>query len=241
MFAGPNGSGKSTLLRRLQSLVTRPGIFGVYLNPDDIEAQVRQSGRIDFSTYGIGGTVDDVIAFLQESPFLRAQGLSDRMRPLTVSNGTTLHFNGVPANAYHASVLVDFMRRRLLAQRSDFTFETVMSSPDKVAVLKEARALGYRTYLYYIATDDPIINVSRVRSRVNLGGHPVPEDKILKRYHGSLSLLPQAVRQTDRAYVFDNSGNEQEHTCIAEITDGRNLELKSGVVPSWFVKALMAH
>lgn len=43
MLAGPNGSGKSTLLRRLQALVSRPDIFGVYLNPDDVEARIRQT------------------------------------------------------------------------------------------------------------------------------------------------------------------------------------------------------
>lgn len=239
MFAGPNGSGKSTLLRRLQSLVSRPDIFGVYLNPDDVEARIRQTGALDFSVYGIVGAADDALPFLHESSFLRSVGLSEGTRQFTVSEGKVLTFNGVPANAYYASVVVDFMRRRLLAQQADFTFETVMSSPDKVAFLREARGRGYRTYLYYVATDDPIINVSRVRSRVKLGGHPVPEDKIIKRYHASLGLLLEAVRQTDRAYIFDNSGHEQAHTQIAEITQGIDLELKSEVVPIWFVKALL--
>lgn len=239
MFAGPNGSGKSTLLRRIQSLVSRPNIFGVYLNPDDVESGIRQTGALDFSAHGIVGPADDALSFLHDSSFLRSVGLRDDTRQFTVSEGSSLHFNGVPANAYYASVLVDFMRRRLLAQRSDFTFETVMSSPDKIAFLKEARGLGYRTYLYYVATDDPIINVSRVRSRVKLGGHPVPEEKIIKRYHASLGLLLDAVRETDRAYIFDNSRSEQDHTQIAEITQGRNLELKCEAVPVWFVKALM--
>lgn len=143
-------------------------------------------------------------------------------------------------NSYYASVVVDFLRHRLLAQRTDFTFETVMSSPDKIAFLKQAQSAGYRTYLYYVATDDPIINVSRVRSRVALGGHPVPEDKIFKRYHRSLGLLRQAVSHSNRAYIFDNSGNEQDHTWVAEITDGKTFEIKSDLVPAWVVKVLMS-
>jgi predicted ABC-type ATPase len=45
-----------------------------------------------------------------------------------------------------------------------------MSSPDKVALLEKSRLLGYRTYLYFIATEDPQINIARVKSRVHLGG-----------------------------------------------------------------------
>jgi predicted ABC-type ATPase len=240
MFAGPNGSGKSTLYRRLQSLVLRPAIFGIYLNPDEIEARLRQTGILDLSAYGVAGPADDLIPYLQNSGFLRSVGLVASLRALTVSDEVILHFNELQPNAYHASVIADFIRRRLLAQRSDFTFETVMSSPDKVALLKEAQGLGYRTYLYFVATDDPIINVSRVKSRVNLGGHAVPEEKIVERYHRSVGLLREAVRHTDRAYIFDNSGDEQDHTWLAEITGGRDLELKSGVMPAWFEKALIA-
>ena len=141
---------------------------------------------------------------------------------------------------YHASVLADYLRRHLLARRMDFTFETVMSSPDKVAFLSEARAAGYRTYLYYVATDDPIINVSRVRSRVSLGGHTVPETKIIERYNRSLSLLRAAVANTSRAYVFDNSGNEQQHVWLAEVTEGRKVEIKSDRVPAWLTSSLLS-
>jgi predicted ABC-type ATPase len=189
MFAGPNGSGKSTLIRKLQSLVLRPALLGVHLNADDIESQIRKTGTLALSDYGITGPADDIIPFLRESAFLKSAGLNEAAQKITITEGHTLHFNEVSVNSYFASVVVDFLRHRLLAQRSDFTFETVMSSPDKIAFLKQAQEAGYRTYLYYIATADPIINVSRVRSRVALGGHPVPEDKILKRYHGSLGLL----------------------------------------------------
>ena len=62
---------------------------------------------------------------------------------------------------------------KLLKVRQTFTFETVMSHPGKVALLQQAQQAGYRTYLYYVATDDPEINVSRVANRVALKGHDV--------------------------------------------------------------------
>ncbi|MES2594744.1 MAG: zeta toxin family protein [Verrucomicrobiota bacterium] len=149
-----------------------------------------------------------------------------------------LDFFEVIVNAYFASVAADFLRQKLLELRVSFSFETVMSSPDKVALLKQAQALGYRTYLYYIATEDPAINVARVRARVNLGGHDVPEDKIVSRYARSLDLLLEAVKHTNRAYLFDNSRQGTEHLWVAEITEAFDLELKCDPMPLWFQRAM---
>ncbi len=139
-------------------------------------------------------------------------------------------------NSYLASAASDFLRQKLMEQKISYTLETVMSHPGKVELLAQAQAAGYRTYLYYVATDDPSINISRVKSRVKLGGHNVPEEKIAERYHRSLELLMAAIRHTNRAYIFDNSGDNADgkHTWLAEITEGRELELKSDQIPAWF-------
>jgi predicted ABC-type ATPase len=128
-----------------------------------------------------------------------------------------------------------------LKSRRSFTFETVMSHRSKVEVLAKARQAGYRTYLYFVATEDPDINISRVRNRVKLGGHPVPEDRIKDRFHRSLDLLMDAIRLTNRAYIFDNSSYDVEcrHAWIAEITDGRDIELKSEQIPVWFERSVL--
>lgn len=144
-------------------------------------------------------------------------------------------------NSYLASVASDFLRQKLLEQKISFTLETVMSHQSKVDLLTQAQAAGYRTYLYFVATDDPAINTSRVKSRVLLGGHNVPSDRIESRYYRFLDLLMEAIRRSNRAYIFDNSGEngEKQHTWLAEITDGRQLELKSDLIPAWFKRAVM--
>ena len=76
-------------------------------------------------------------------------------------------------------------------------------------------------------------------NRVRLGGHPVPSDKIEERYYRSLDLLISAIRHTNRAYIFDNSGEGTDRTWLAEITDGRELELKTDRVPAWFKRAVL--
>jgi predicted ABC-type ATPase len=235
VFAGPNGSGKSILKSYLPS-----ELLGTYLNPDEIEADIRRTGGLDFQAYGIEAAKDEVLPFLATSEFLKAEGLEQLAQRLRFEEGR-LAFSAVPINSYFASVIVDFLRTKLLEAKKTFTFETVMSHPGKVDLLQEAQRAGYRTYLYYIATDDPDINISRVRNRVGLGGHPVPEDKIVNRYHRSLALLMDAIRHTDRAYIFDNSTDnaDRKQTWIAEITEGRTLELKIDRIPAWFARAVL--
>lgn len=230
MFAGPNGSGKSTIKEVLE-----PELLGVYINPDEIEKSIRMSGGLDFSAFGVETTENEVLPFFCNSAFLAKEGFSEAASLLRF-HSDTLVFNACPVNAYFASVCADFIRHKLLDKGVTFTFETVMSSYDKVELLKTAQEKGYRTYLYYVATEDPAINVSRVENRVKAGGHPVPPDKIESRYYRSLDNLADAVLYANRAYIFDNSSHEK--VWIAEITDGDELELKTDLMPYWFKTAL---
>ncbi len=233
MFAGPNGSGKSTLKSVLLS-----ELLGAYLNPDEIEATIKQTGFLRLADYGINTTLEEIRPFFLSARLLVETGLQPEAHRLSFADGR-LDFRDVAVNSYWASVAVDFLQRKLLGRQTTFTFETVMSHPSKVEMLRAAQRVGYRIYLYFIATDDPEINRSRVRNRVKLGGHPVPEDKITTRYHRSLALLPAAIRATNRAYIFDNSGGKGEHTWLAEITDGREMELKTNLVPAWFKRSVL--
>ena len=91
---------------------------------------------------------------------------------------------------------------------------------------------------YFVATVDPDINISRVAYRVQTGGHPVPSEKIIKRYYRSINLLMDAITHSDRAYIFDNSADD-DSVLLAEITDGDELELKVDAVPLWFQTAIL--
>lgn len=230
MFAGPNGSGKSTIKE-----VIPDEWLGIYINPDEIEKGIRRDGFLSLADFSVSATGETLFGFLKASRLLAKANLLDQVDRLSLQD-QRLVFGPVAVNSYWASVLSDFMRHQLLAAGISFTFETVMSSPDKVDFLCKARAQGFRTYLYYVATEDPAINIERVRQRVASGGHPVAEDKIVSRYHGSLALLLSAVECADRAYLFDNSGHER--LWVAEATGGHELEMKSEYMPEWFKTAL---
>jgi len=232
MFAGPNGSGKSTLKDYLPI-----ELLGVYLNPDEIEKQCR-GGLLDLAAFQVKTTEEEVLGFIRGSSFLASAGRSHSGEQVGFKEGELL-FPPAVVDSYLSSVVSDFIRQKLLQARISFTFETVMSHPGKVELLRQARKLGFRAYLYYIATEDPAINVSRVRARVITGGHPVPEDKIEARYYRSLELLSHAIRLTNRAYIFDNSEDGREHSFVAEITDGTTVKFKTEIIPAWFQRYVL--
>ena len=219
IFAGPNGSGKSTL-----NAIINKDLLGIYINADDLEKNINTIGYLDFSPYPFKTMEDVLFNFLQCHPLIAKANLLEEIKKLTFKDNR-LYFTNVALNSYFTSVCADYIRHRLLDNRISFTFETVMSSADKVYFMNKAKNAGYRVYLYYIATEDPIINISRVQNRVQKGGHFVPEDKIKNRYYRSLELLREAVSYSNRAYIFDNS--QSKKVWLAEITDAKNIDLKS--------------
>ncbi|MBI5274303.1 MAG: hypothetical protein HY860_04530 [Chlamydiales bacterium] len=231
MFAGPNGSGKSTL----KSMI-RQELLGIYVNPDEIEKKIREYDFLDLEAYGITTNKQEVLDFFTKSALLKEKSSLDDLHSLRFNDGKLI-FRDVMPNPYFPSVVSDFLYNKLIASGKSFTFETVMSFSSKIDLLRKAQDKGYRTYLYYIATEDPDINISRVHHRVKMGGHPVPKDKIVSRYKRSLDLLMDAVQSTHRAYIFDNSVADTP-LWLAEITNGKTLEMKTAHMPTWFKKAL---
>ena len=227
MFSGPNGSGESTL-----NTIISKELLGVYINPDEIEKEIKKFDFLDLTNYGIVAKESEVLSFFNAHPLLQKNEIS-----LLKFSDNKIDFFNILVNSYYASVCADFIRHQLLKAKISFTFETVMSSRDKVEFLKKAQEAGYRTYLYFIATKDPIINISRVQNRVKKGGHPVPKEKIISRYFRSLKLLNEAVKYSSRAYIFDNSS--QERLWIAQIDNAKEFVFKSEVVPVWVKEYLL--
>lgn len=105
----------------------------------------------------------------------------------------------------------------------------------KIDFIKHAKSRGFKVYLYFIATKNPLINQGGVENRVMSGGHKVPSEKIESRYYRCLDNLYDAICLCDRTYLFDNSESKSElsYNNFAEICDGE-CSIYSDSVPDWF-------
>lgn len=120
--------------------------------------------------------------------------------------------------ALAAQKVAKIQRNICVANGNSLTYESVMSHPSHLEFIQGAKDKGFRIYLYYIGVCDPAICAERVKMRRETGGHDVPTEKIESRYHRSMKHLADACRHVDRAYLFDNSG--ENHVFVAEVDAG---------------------
>lgn len=239
IFAGPNGSGKTTLFEALAENYDT----GIFLNADYIEKELSTKGFIDLTKYGLGLTEKDLQSFFQTD---RAKSLINKASEAKHSIDIFIKENIIvdkekDTHSYEGALISAFIRYHLQKNHIDFCFETVMSHPSKIEELIEAKKNGYKIYLYFICIDDPEVNVSRVENRVVKGGHDVSADKISSRYYNTLKNLISAIEQSDKCYLFDNSGDE--FRLIAKVNNEGNLsvEVEPNKLPNWFLENVLKH
>lgn len=232
IYAGPNGSGKSSLY----DAISKEYISGLFINADLIEKQLKTIGFVDLTDFNLKTNNSQLNTFKQ----LPA---SVSLINKAINEGYAINFfikdnfilNELKVtNSYEAAFIASFIRHSLLQEKRNFTYETVMSDPYKLDEIREANKLGYKTYLYFICTDDFEKNIERVKNRVLKNGHNVDEEKIKKRYFKTLDNLSDAIKIVHRAYVFDNSGDKYE--LLAEIYQGTAFKFHTASIPQWFEK-----
>ncbi len=231
VFAGPNGSGKTTIFKGI--LDENKINLGVYVNADEIEETLKSNFKIDFANFQLQISENQIAKFFETSTFSPLKRKEpDLFTKIKVSHNILT--TSAVVDSYLAADLAEFIRQQLLNNDISFTYETVMSHPNKIQFLKEAKSKGYRVYFYFIATEDPEINISRVNVRVAQKGHYVDPKTIENRYYKSLKNLKDALKESHRAYIFDNTHTSAN--LIAEITDGENVVINSVIdTPSWVI------
>lgn len=127
------------------------------------------------------------------------------------------HTDPVLRNVLAAQVANE-RRTQALNSGASFAFETVMSTPGKLAMFDDAKARGYDVRMVFVTTNDASINQERVKLRVEKGGHPVPPEKITERYDRAMQLLPSALIKSSSADVYDNSASNP--LLVARKVDG---------------------
>lgn len=124
------------------------------------------------------------------------------------------------------------LREKCLKEKTNFVFETVLSGDDKIDFILRAKEAGFFIRIFFIATDHPSINASRIANRVMEGGHDVPISKIITRYYKSISNCEVIAKIVDRLYVYDNSIDGADAKLLFRLANGE-LVKKYAEIPTW--------
>lgn len=79
--------------------------------------------------------------------------------------------------------------RQLIDNQVDFAIETTLSTKSYTRLIEEAKHKGYEITLLFLWLNSPELAKERVQSRVQKGGHSIPNETIERRYWRGIQNL----------------------------------------------------
>lgn len=109
-----------------------------------------------------------------------AFGIVEFVNADTIAQGLSAF---APENAaFDAGRIMLKRLNELAVQHKDFAFETTLASRFYARWLRNLQLQGYNAHLIFLWLNTPELAIERVKARVRLGGHDVPENTIERRY-----------------------------------------------------------
>jgi len=111
------------------------------------------------------------------------------------------------ANVAASKIMLREIARCVEGSKS-FAFETTLSGVSYVKKIESWKRSGYEIILYYFSLPSVEIAIDRVRSRVEQGGHGIPESVIRRRFERSRTNLENLFKPiVDVWMIFDTSSS----------------------------------
>lgn len=95
--------------------------------------------------------------------------------------------------------------KECLQNKQSFNQETTVITPLTISRIKQAKQAGYDIELYFVGLQKYKTALKRINKRVRLGGHGIQEKDIYNRFSNQFKNLSQAIKLSNRAYIFDNT------------------------------------
>lgn len=94
----------------------------------------------------------------------------------------------------------------LSKERNNFAFETTLASRIFAPKIQLLKTQGYQFHLIFLWLNSPELAIMRVKERIKLGGHSVPEEIIRRRYKSGLNNFFSLYRPlADSWRLYNNS------------------------------------
>ena len=96
--------------------------------------------------------------------------------------------------------------RELAHRRASFAFETTLAGRAYATWIRDLVKEGYEFHILFLWLPNAEFAIERVKERVRLGGHAIPEETVRRRYHGGVRNFFQLYRPlATRWRVYDNA------------------------------------
>ncbi|MGV8118688.1 MAG: zeta toxin family protein [Candidatus Xenobiia bacterium LiM19] len=122
----------------------------------------------------------------------------------------------------------------LIRSRTSICIETTLSGLFLAKRIKECRKTGYRINLLYLFLDDTEMAINRIKARVKRGGHAIPDEDVVRRFHRSGKNFLTIYRYLVDKWVMYYNGNER----LIYVAEGSSdlLKIREDDIYSLFLK-----
>jgi len=100
----------------------------------------------------------------------------------------------------------------LAKQEATFAFETTLASRTYASWIKKLCCQEYGFHILFIWLQSPELAIQRVKERVSMGGHNIPEPVICRRYYRGIQNFFNLYQPLAETWsVYDNSDYSTPH------------------------------
>ncbi|MES2219283.1 MAG: zeta toxin family protein [Pseudomonadota bacterium] len=109
----------------------------------------------------------------------------------------------------------------LAAEKMNFAFETTLATRTfAINLIPKLKKENYQIHLTFLWLQSPDLAVSRVKERIKMGGHSVPEEVIRRRYKAGLKNFFSLYKPLiDSWQIYDNSNAKELHLIASETVE----------------------
>ena len=123
---------------------------------------------------------------------------------------------------------------KLLNGQKSFAIETTLAGKNHIKTIQKAKNLGYYVVLIYSYLDSPTLCENRIKIRVLNGGHNIPKDDIIRRFHRSKENFRNTYKDlVDEWNLFYNGTSE--YILVAQSSDSK-IEIYNENLYNKFIK-----
>ena len=137
------------------------------------------------------------------SPIMLEIGIDEYVNTDNIAKGMSmLHPERLSFSAGRVAIK---RMNRLINERVSFAYETTLASKSINHIVERARETGYEITLCFYALPTVSTAIKRVKHRVELGGHDVPTNIILRRYErGLMNFFTRDRHKADNWFFYNN-------------------------------------
>lgn len=117
-----------------------------------------------------------------------------------------------------------------IESKTSFGLESTLSGTTYAKVLERAKSIGYQIEIHYLWLPSPELAIQRIRQRVKMGGHHIPDMDVKRRFTRSLDhFLNLYGPLSDRWCFHDNA--KKTVALLFKSTDSTLDEIREFVRP----------